>query len=488
MAEGQTAHPARYPEDPRSRPEEALSVATFGGGVGAAPVDFSKPSLPPGTAGTVGSAARITPRNVAPKRSGGAVSRDPTVEEQFSEAFQTPRSYRRLKTKEEMDREYRQTVAKGGKIAGAVDVAQSYLDGVMTLQGNDLEDIRHSVHAASIPIDEGLKNRMGTLAGGRFSPQLEALLKKMSPDQRAPFEAFRMSSPFGLPGFVRDVTAKDGAANMVKDLRSLPQMAASGDEDAQTQLLAMIEAGVYGSLLRGVLRPGIGTGLPPKGPKLPRAVVAPSKIVKAGERPRTPGLTSSARGPHYRQRGGIPTDKGREGQGMPHSHPPDPKLPLEETWDDLPGPLKIAKGTHLEPVAAPDGSFTWGIIPEAVAKEAKIPSGRIRVQRGNEKTFGWNHFRRDFRSAEIERRGGRSSPDEYVDFVLKGYNSIYMSQDGRLILARPDRSLQTVVVELVPEDKGGGYTLITAYPLHPGKIIDGQRIWPKPNGPKKNKR
>ncbi len=121
-------------------------------------------------------------------------------------------------------------------------------------------------------------------------------------------------------------------------------------------------------------------------------------------------------------------------------------------------------------VRAPDGSMDFGAIPEEAEKETAgvLKAKPIRLQVGNEDGFGADHLKTE-RVSRIKAMGF-SNVGDYVEYVAKNFNEVWLADGGRPLLAvspgrgeKRGKSIDNLmVVEL--RDEGGFYGVTTIIP------------------------
>jgi hypothetical protein len=128
-----------------------------------------------------------------------------------------------------------------------------------------------------------------------------------------------------------------------------------------------------------------------------------------------------------------------------------------EVSENLDAPL-------VELVPAPDG-MVWGKIPDCIAvypSTTPIVAGNIVVPLGNV-AEGLRHTRKH--AAKISHLNGGMSVEDYICNVLRHFQTIYLQEDGSLLLIRTNGIRKCAVVVPILLDGIPAYKLITAYPL-----------------------
>ena len=116
-------------------------------------------------------------------------------------------------------------------------------------------------------------------------------------------------------------------------------------------------------------------------------------------------------------------------------------------------------------VMAPDGSIDFGEITNEVAKESegKYPKGPIRLEEGEERSYGRKHISTE-RIAEFKDAGYEDEIDILYD-VTQNYTDVYEQPNGRLLLIKRNGRKKYAAVELQKVENG--YYGVTTWFLEP---------------------
>ncbi|MBL1262065.1 hypothetical protein [Candidatus Methylomicrobium oryzae] len=112
-------------------------------------------------------------------------------------------------------------------------------------------------------------------------------------------------------------------------------------------------------------------------------------------------------------------------------------------------------------IADQSGSTDFGEINQDIANVIKRQPGKIRLQvgehLGKNKGYGLIHIK--------EGHPEITNPAEFVKDVVSNFSEIWKTKNSRLILVKrgKDKSGLVSVVQLVPDDEGDFYSVVTAY-------------------------
>lgn len=175
----------------------------------------------------------------------------------------------------------------------------------------------------------------------------------------------------------------------------------------------------------------------------------------------------------------------KDGEGFIHqlkeslwkAHSQKDGKPLEDNQRPLIGEVveqMVKKGqlkaSSLESIAETKANPLTGRITDDMAQATGAAAGEIRLEPGSIQHINENHGKQI-------RQAGFANTHEFVDYVLKNFNSIYKAESDTLLLAVKNGRPKVSFIELIPDKHKGYYRVNTAFPSRESYLKNKPLLW-----------